>query len=61
MISFSPACHAKIHCARVVLRMMPPLLLELWKELHPKAHEQTALDFSPLRPPAKAIALFAAK
>jgi hypothetical protein len=23
----------------------PPLLLELWRELHPKGHEQTALSF----------------
>ena len=27
----------------------------------PQAHEQTALNFSPVRPPAKAVALFAAK
>ncbi len=24
---------------------MPPLLLELWREQHPKGHEQTAMDF----------------
>ena len=58
MISLCPASHAKIHRTRVVLRMMPPLLLELWREQHPKAHEQTALNFSPLRPPAKPVALF---
>ena len=43
---------------RVVVRLMPPLLLELWRELHPKAHEQTALDFSPVSSPAKPAVLF---
>lgn len=59
MISLCPACHAKIHRTRVVIRLMAPLLLELWRELHPKAHEQTALNFLPTRPPAKPGALFA--
>lgn len=58
MISLCPACHAKIHRTRVVVRLMPPLLLELWRELHPKGHEQTALDFSPARTPAEPAALF---
>ena len=58
MISLCPACHAKIHRSRVVVRLMPPLLLELWRELHPKAHEQTALNFAPTHPAAKARALF---
>ena len=57
MISLCPACHAKIHRTRVVVRLMPPLLLQLWRELHPKAHEQTALDFSSLRPPAQPTVL----
>ncbi len=60
MISLCPACHAKIHRTRVVIRLMPPLLLELWRELNPKGHEQKALNFSPARPPAKAMALFTA-
>lgn len=42
----------------VVVRLMPSLLLELWRELHPKAHEQTVLNFSPARPPAKPADLF---
>ncbi len=25
---------------------MPPLLLELWREQHPEAHEQVQLDFT---------------
>jgi 5-methylcytosine-specific restriction endonuclease McrA len=61
MISLCPACHAKIHRTRVVIRLMPTLLLELWRELHPKGHEQTALNFTPARPPAKAVALFTAE
>ncbi len=58
MISLCPACHAKIHRTRVVIRLMPPLLLELWRELHPKAHEQTALKFNTLSVPAQPIQLF---
>lgn len=58
MISLCPACHAKIHRTRVVIRLMPPLLLELWRELHPEAHEQTALKFSTLSVPAQPTQLF---
>ena len=58
MISLCPACHAKIDRTRVVVRLMPTLLLELWRELHPRAHEQTALNFSPSRPPAWPVAFF---
>lgn len=57
MISLCPACHAKIHRTRVVTRLMPPLLLELWREIHPNAEEQIALDFRSVRPPAKKIML----
>ena len=46
MISLCPACHAKIHRTRAALRLMPPLLLELWREVHPNGHEQRALSFS---------------
>ena len=45
MISLCPGCHAKIHRTRAVMVTMPPLLLELWREQHPRGHEQTALDF----------------
>lgn len=58
MISLCPACHAKIYRTRVVIRLMAPLLLELWRELHPKGHEQIALNFLPTRQPAKPGALF---
>ena len=46
MISLCPACHAKIHRTKAVVRLMPPLLLKLWREVHPRGHEQTALMFS---------------
>lgn len=35
-------------------RLIRPVLLRvLWREQHPDAHEQTALDFSMLGPPAQ--------
>jgi hypothetical protein len=37
---------------------MPPLLLKLWREQHPKGHEQTNLDFKVQGPAAKPIPLF---
>ena len=45
MISLCPACHARVHRTKVVLAAMPPLLLVLWREQHPKGHEQKALNF----------------
>ena len=45
MISLCPGCHARVHRTKAVLVTMPPLLLELWREQHPRGHEQTALDF----------------
>ena len=53
MISLCPACHAKVHRTKVVLSAMPPLLLELWREQHPKGHEQTRLDFAAKKVAAK--------
>jgi hypothetical protein len=46
MISLCPGCHAKVGRTKAVLSQMPPLLLQLWREQHPKGHEQTTLDFS---------------
>jgi hypothetical protein len=37
---------------------MPPLLLTLWRELHPKGHEQVQLDFTSKKPAAKLVPLF---
>ena len=45
MISLCPACHAIVSRTRVMRRPMPPLLLELWREQHPKGHEQAVLSF----------------
>lgn len=58
MISLCPACHAKIHRTRVVVRLMPALLLALWREQHPTAHEQTALNFSTTAALATPVELF---
>jgi len=41
-----------------VLAAMPPLLLELWREQHPKGHEQTALDFKRVRALPTPVRLF---
>lgn len=58
MISLCPACHAKVSCTKAVLSAMPPLLLELWREQHPKAHEQTTLDFRQRLPAPEPVPLF---
>lgn len=58
MISLCPGCHAKVHRTKAVLSEMPPLLLELWREQHPRGHEQTALNFRVATPAAQAIPLF---
>lgn len=58
MISLCPACHAKVHRTKTVMSEMPPLLLELWREQHPKGHEQTTLNFWVRGPAAKAVRLF---
>jgi len=60
MISLCPGCHAKVGRTKVVLSQMPPLLLELWREQHPRGHEQTALDFKANFPAAKSAPLFRA-
>lgn len=58
MISLCPACHAKIHRTAAVLNGMPPLLLQLWREQHPRGHEQKMLDFNAQEPAAEPMALF---
>ena len=37
---------------------MPALLLELWREQHPRGHEQMQLDFTMKKPAAKLVPLF---
>lgn len=58
ILSLCPGCHAKIHRTKAVLSAMPPLLLELWREQHPKGHEQVQLDFSAKGTTAKPASLF---
>ena len=58
MISLCPGCHAKVHRTRTVRSAMPPLLLKLWREQHPKAHEQTTLNFKVQGPAATIVPLF---
>lgn len=58
MISLCLGCHAKLHRTQAVLSEMPPLLLTLWREQHPRGHEQTSLDFARRGPAAVAVSLF---
>ena len=58
MLALCPGCHAKVHRTQAVLTAMPPLLLELWREQHPKGHEQTALDFRPVTTLPVPVSLF---
>ena len=58
MLSLCPACHAKVHRTKAALSAMRPLLLELWREQHPKGHEQVQLDFTPKEPMAIPVRLF---
>ena len=57
MISLCPGCHAKVHRTRIVMKQLPPLLLELWREQHPRGHEQTALNFKAGTSVAAAVSL----
>ncbi len=59
MISLCPACHARVHRTRAVLSEMSLMLRELWRELHPRGHEQTALDFRWQVVPPTLVPLFA--
>ena len=45
LISLCPGHHAMVHRLEVVDRLLPPLLLDLWREQHPGGWEQLALDF----------------
>ena len=58
MISLCPSCHAKVHRTKAALSLMPPLLLQLWREQHPKGHEQVNLDFAPQTRSAQVVPLF---
>ena len=58
MLSLCPGCHARIYRTKAALSAMPPLLLALWREQHPKAHEQVQLNFTSKKPAAKLVPLF---
>ena len=59
MIALCPRHHGMVERTEVALAEMPPLLLELWRERHPGAHEQRWLNFRAARPPAAApVSLF---
>ncbi|WP_338026747.1 HNH endonuclease [Acidisarcina polymorpha] len=36
IISLCPSCHAKVHRTKAAFSAMPPFLLKLWREQHPK-------------------------
>ncbi len=46
MITLCLASHAKVTRTLAVDQCWPPLLIQLWREQHPKAHEQLQLDFA---------------
>ena len=58
MISLCPGCHARIHRTKAVLSIMPPLLLELWREQHPNGQEQLPFNFDVIYPPLRRTPLF---
>ena len=57
MLFLCQGCHAKVHRTRAVLSAMPHLLLELWREQHPKGHEQVQLDFTNRKAAARPVRL----
>jgi len=61
MLSLCSGCYAKSHRTKALLLAMPPLLLELWREQHPKGHEQVQFDFTLKKPAAKLVPLFGGK
>ena len=54
MITLCLPCPAKVSRTRY-LRQAPPLLRVLWREQHPKGHEQTALNLLEKNPAAKLV------
>jgi hypothetical protein len=58
MLSLCPGCHAKVHRTKTILRAMPPLLLQLWREQNPRGHEQVQLDFTTKKTPVKLVRVF---
>ena len=46
LITLCPGHHTLVHRLKVFDRILPPFLLDLWREQHPGAWEQLALDFN---------------
>jgi hypothetical protein len=57
MITLCLRHHAMVTRTIVLVDEWPELLRALWREQHPGAHEQTAIDFSLQEPPAKQTSL----
>ncbi len=58
MITVCLACHAKVTRKLAMDMCWPPLLIELWREQHPEAHEQLQLDFAARMTPPEPVPLF---
>jgi hypothetical protein len=39
----SAGCHARVHRTRILVRWLPEILVDLWREWHPDAIEQLRL------------------
>lgn len=52
LLSLCPGCRARLHRKKAVLFAMPPLLLELWREQHPRA-TKTCSPLHTKKPAAK--------
>ena len=61
MITLCLACHAKVTRTQHLEKDWPPLLRTLWREQHPKGHEQVQIDFTSKRAVAKLVPLFGDK
>ena len=58
MISLCLPCHAKVTRTLVMNKGWPLLLIVLWREQHPRGHEQVQLDFRMPAAPPKQVLLF---
>lgn len=58
MITLCLACHAKVSRTRFLRRSWPKLLIVLWREQHPTAHEQKTIEFRTTKPLALPVSLF---
>jgi len=58
MLTLCLSCHAKVSRTLYVQNDWPEFLRVLWREQHPQAHEQSALDFAVSTPEARNVLLF---